>query len=697
MWLSNVPSEGRRRQTGSAVAILASSLLLAAHSVQAAPFVARQEQTSDDPFRIIDPQNWVNPDNMTWADYKAPPGTNWSDPTRKGSVRNFNIALVAVDYPDMPFVISQAAGSSVFGNPQPIVSGLNRSEVPTFYRNLLNTPNELNQGHTLHEYWMEDSAGRYGVDLTVYGAYELPDKSYQYGVDTTGFNPDACPNGDECTSDLRTDAFALWRADVGDDEADSYELAFILSAGQDESSTWQEFGEMKFQTKEDVPDEFGPPDNGSLPNYAATRYVDWTSWAAASTIWPNAGDGSSTQAESSGLGTYAHELTHLLGIGDNYNNPYGNPARRAYTGPWSMLSRGSFNGPGGPHTRWQIPSLQGGSLGCLHTMQDKLRIGLVDNSSVVMVTRDELAAAGAVLVVELTARSVDPGPGDGRMGILVRLGSNGDGDLSPACDTSADPLCDGGGYDSYSVEVVDRMGADSFTPDAGVMISKTKDEAVQPFQWTIDANPQDIGVVDFYRPADGAPAMLSVGDYRQLADALFHAGTRSGSQFEHVDEPNRLHLYVLDVARGAGDGVLRYTVGARSLDGSGASAYGLGLGDGRVAGGNSSAVTTTGVTCAFELSNTGKYVEDGSGAHAAAQDLSPYLADVYRLSVEVDGEGWRVELPNALATAPFGGSATANVAVAAAGNATASAVVTLTVTSESDSSVSATKECRVTK
>ncbi len=680
MWFRETAGIGRQT---AAMAFLANSWF--GSSVIAVPFT---RQDTSDPFRVIDPQNWVNPDNMTWADYKAPPGTNWSDPTRKGSIRNFNIALVAVDYPDMPFVITQPAGSSIFGNPQPVASGLNRSEVPTFYRDLLNVPNELNQGHTLHEYWMEDSAGRYGVDLTVYGAYELPDKSYQYGVDTSGFNPDACPSGEECESDLRTDTFAIWRADVGDDVADSYELAFILSAGQDESSTWQEFGEMKFQTKEDVPDEFGPPDD-ALPNYAATRYVEWSSWAAASTIWPNAGGGSSTQAESSGLGTYAHELSHLLGIGDNYNNPYGEPARRAYTGPWSMLSRGSFNGPGGPHTRWQIPSLQGGSIGCLHTMQDKLRIGLVGNSSVLMISREGLAGAGGVVVAEITARSVDPGE-TGLMGVHIALGSDG-GDRSPDCDVSADPLCDGGGYDNYNLEVVDRMGADSFVPDAGVMISKTKDVDSQPFQWTIDANPQDIAVVDFYRP-DGTPAMLTVGDYRQLADALFHAGTRSGSAAEHVDEPNRLHLYVLDVVRDEA-GVLRYTVGARSLDvaGAGAGAYGLELGDGRAGAGNP---TGAGVTCAFDLKNTGKYA--GGGAQTP-EDLEPYLSDVYRLSAAVDSDGWRVTLPNALATARFGASTTANVAVGAADNATASAVVTLTATSESDPSISITKECRVTK
>ena len=104
--------------------------------------------------------------------------------------------------------------------------------------------------------------------------------------------------------------------------AETFELVFILSAGQDESSTWQEFGEMKFACKEAVPDAFGPaPVSGSdeteLPNWSSTRYVEWTSWASAATIWPNAGAGSSTQAESSGMGVYAHELSHLLGIADN--------------------------------------------------------------------------------------------------------------------------------------------------------------------------------------------------------------------------------------------------------------------------------------------------------------------------------------------------------------------------------------------
>lgn len=666
------------------LAVVTGALLLATPAASI-PLESRDGSSSSDPFAILDKQNWVNPDNMTWADYKYPPGTNWSNPAVKGTSRNFNIALVAVDYSDRPFVVTQAAGSTIYGNPQPIVAGIARDAVPTYYRDLLNTPNELNNGHTLHEYWMGDSFGEYGVDLTAFGPYELPSLSYQYGIDDEegGFNEGGCPADVKCSVDLRTDALGAWRAQVGNATADSFELVFILSAGQDESSTWQEFGEMKFLTKEDVPDSFGPPGNGT--NYAHTRYVEWSSWAAASNIWPNAGGGSSTQGESSGMAVYAHELSHLIGIGDNYNNPYGNPLRRAYTGPFSMLDRGSFNGPGGPHTRWQIPALKGASLGSLHTMRDKKQLGLISNDSILIVPRTELASNG-IVVANIIARSVNPE--NGLMGIRVPL----EADLSPKCNISTDVFCDGGGYNNYDMEVVDRMGADSFTTDSGVLISKTKnsdDDA--PFQWVIDSNPQDIKIIDFYRP-NGTAAYITLGDYRQLADAPFHAGTRSGSEFEYVDQANGLHLYIIEPQRST-TGVLSYTVAARSLSGKGASKYEFSLSSGKVKSSDKNRATGRGVTCEFKLSNKGTFK---AGANATIAS-SFFKSDVYRLSAKVDGRGWKVELPNELATAKIGSSTVAKVAVAADKKASDDAVVTLTVVSESDPSKSATAKCHVEK
>lgn len=327
-------------------------------------------------------------------------------------------------------------------------------------------------------------------------------------------------------------------------------------------------------------------------------------------------------------------------------------------------------------------------MGSLHSLRDKAQLGLVSNASILHLSREGLATSGLV-VATVTARAVDPGP-SGLMGLRVDM----DADRSPACDIATDVLCDGGGYNHYHVEVVDRMGADSFQPDHGVLLSKTTNDGnTQPFMWTIDANPQDIGLVDFVRP-NGTKAYVTMGDYRQLLDALFHAGTRSGSQFEHVDEANRLHFYVVDVHRDSSSEILSYTVAVRSLDGSGGkSQHGVELAAGSAKGGNP---TAGGVTCAFELSNTGTFAGKDDASHP--DNAAAYLdSDVFRLSAAVEGAGWRVEVPNALTAVKFGEKATARVAVGASGDAAASAVVTLTATSESDNKVVATAKCSVSK
>ncbi len=104
---------------------------------------------------------------------------------------------------------------------------------------------------------------------------------------------------------------------------------------------------MKFVSRETVSDAFGPKayDPTKTVNWAPTRYVPWSSWAVATNIWPNAQGNNSTEAESSGMAVYAHELSHNLSIPDNYNNPFGTIVQRTATGMWDMMSRGSFNGP----------------------------------------------------------------------------------------------------------------------------------------------------------------------------------------------------------------------------------------------------------------------------------------------------------------------------------------------------------------
>jgi hypothetical protein len=215
------------------------------------------------------------------------------------------------------------------------------------------------------------------------------------------------------------------------------------------------------------------------------------------------------------------------------------------------------------------------------------------------------------------------------------------------------------------------MGSDSFTPSSGVHIAKTKNRDSAPFVWSIDAQPEDIGMVDFYRP-DGTPAMVTLGDPRQTNDALFRAGTDSGSEFEHVEEANRLHFYVLN-RRHTADGVLLYDVAVRNLDGAGDFQRAVSVEQPEhYAVGASTALVRLPVT------NTG---EAGSGV---------FGSDVYRITSSIEGDGWSVWQPNELAAVAAGGSATVPAFATAADGASETATLTMTATSESDPSATVT-------
>jgi M6 family metalloprotease-like protein len=654
-----LPTRQRRRRAWYvAGAFLAAAITATALPAQAQPSAVAVSSVDRPP---IDPQKWVNQSDMTWNDYKPVPGTNWADPNRKASKRTFKGAVVLLDYPDEKFDITMPAKSTVFGNPGALAHDIPTDKVAPFFQDFLNKPETLNHGQTINGYWMEDSGGRFGVDLKAFGPYQLPNKSYQYGIDDE-MNAGACPSDDTCGKDIRADGQQAWTDAVGDQVPKGFDFVFYVGAGQDESSTWQEFGPMMWDKPSDVPNSFGPP-NSTGDNTAKTRYVPWTSWKAAAALWPNAENGTSIQAESSGMATYAHEFSHIQGIGDNYNNPFADPVRRAFTGPWSMMSRGAFNGPGGPHTRWQIPPVLGASLGSQHTVRDKQQLNEIDPAAVLQIDRDSLAKQG-IVVAKVTAREVQ------RSGVLngVKVTMT---DNEQSCDISQDPLCDGGGYDNYSVEVVDRMGADSFQADHGVLLSKTKNQDSEaPFAWVVDAHPDDIKMVDYYK-ADGTPVMITRGDYRQLDDALFHAGTRSNTPDEYVDKDNKLRFSIIDIQRDK-SGVLSYTVAISSLDGAGPQQRGVSIGKPTVKKDKDGAQV-----CWFPVTNT------GHAATGLPAKLAPYLdSDVYQLS----SSG---QLDNALTTAKFG--ETTQVPVPLAGKASQS--VTLTATSQGDPSKSASATC----
>jgi M6 family metalloprotease-like protein len=557
----------------------------------------------------IDPQSWVLPENMTWSDYRPIPGFDWVDENQPP--KKLRAALILADFPDREFIATRRRRSDPMGNPVR-AGGVPRDEVGEFYKDLLNTPQALNHGRTINEYWLEDSYGLVGIDMEPFGPYRMDRPEYQYGLAEHG-QEEACPTGETCDGDFDTELLQKSTLDVTAAQAqrgEDYDFRFLLHAGYDESGLWQEAGEMRFARKEDVDDEFGNPDPRK-PNWAPTRYVPWTSFYAARGIWSHATPGvMATEGENDGASVYAHEFSHILGVLDNYNNSYADPPVRAYSGPWDMMSRGSFNGPGGNHNRWQIPPTLGATVGSHHMLRNKLRMGFLRPDEVMFLDRNALAATGPVFA-DIWAREIPVGPQHERSGLHGLQIALTDGDRSPRCTVEEDWRCDGGLYQNYTVEVVDRMGSDSFTPDHGVLIAKNKVADAAPFVWVVDSHPQDIDRIDFRR-GDGKAVKVTKGDYRQLADALFHAGNGPGVVNEYVDEANRLHFYVLEIRRDD-EGVLSYRVAVRSLDGGGPWTRSLTVEDGPLAGATQGRVAVQ----TFRVTNTGE-AEDLIRVRAAA-------------------------------------------------------------------------------
>ncbi|MEH7389601.1 M6 family metalloprotease domain-containing protein [Bacillus sp. JJ1474] len=630
----------------------------------------------------VDPLSWVNPDNMTWNDYNSVPGINWNTADIQPETE-LKGALILVDFPGQDFILTMPKGSELIGNPQ--VDAVPREELGEWWKNFLNVPSELNNYQTIDGFWKENSHGKWGVTLDSYGPYRLDKYEFQYGLNSmnAGFLPKNYASGNLFTDGVNAAATDITAS------GKEYDFAFIVHAGYDESTVWQELGEMMFMNPESVPAEFGPPDLPgfeTMPNWASTRYVPWTSWYAAKTIWSAASSARingktirvSIQGESDGMAVFAHEFGHLKGLGDNYNNAALDP--RTYSGYWETMSRGSFNGPGGTHTRWMIPSTLGASLPAPHMLRNKMKQGFVSGDEVLQLNRDGLKESGPVFA-DITARQAPIGSEFGRTGLHgINISMN---DLTPTNYLTGDwrnDMPSKAVYNNYTLEVVDRVGADSFAADSGVLIAKTKNAESAPFIWVVDSHPEDINLKDFTRP-DGTTAMVGKGDPRQALDALFKAGNGASlvsGQFdgsigkdtvvsEYIDPYNKLHFYILGQHKD-NDGVLRYQVAVRNTEGSGAFKRGVNVSAGTV----QPAVQDKVAVYHFNVTNTGD------------------AKDLIRINASA-GDDWTVQLDhNVLAVEP-GATVDVPVYVKIPKGEKAPANLTFTATSETDSNQSVTE------
>jgi hypothetical protein len=344
-----------------------------------------------------------------------------------------------------------------------------------------------------------------------------------------------------------------------------------------------------------------------------------------------------------------------------------------------------------------VPPTHGAAMPAGLMVRNRLECQFITPSQVLRVNREGLAKSGLV-VAKVTARAVDPLPG-AFTGIVVKLDGAAPVDRTPADDPATNPLSPGTpDYGSYTMEVVQRIGYDSFTPDNGVLLAKNKDtlkgqnggpNAFNSYIWVIDAHPEDINAIDYVKP-NGEKVKRTIADYRQLNDALFHAGLGSGSSYEWEDTPNRLHFYVVDLEKDKA-GILSYLLAVRSLDGSGPQRRGVAI---EARAGQKASRTNAPVV--FTLKNTGAAVATDPALHAA--DVNAFLkSDVYRLSATVEGKGWTVQLLNGIASVEFGGSRQVTVYVSNEAGSSSSARVTLKAVSEGDPTKTATATATVAK
>ena len=213
---------------------------------------------------------------------------------------------------------------------------------------------------------MEQTHGRIGMSFTPYGPYRMPRPLYEYGLNE--FNQQGgCPAGHTCNGNMDSDVDALWRADAGREHHAQFDLVLRIYAGYDETT------DLAGVRRDEVRDQGRRPGRVGPAGPAAAR----TGSPTATCRGPRGARARSSGASPRSARARARARSRTRSstrsaCPTTTTTRTSTPYHRVGTGPWDILDRGSFNGPGGPHKRWLVPVTQGGAMEAGMTLRTKL-------------------------------------------------------------------------------------------------------------------------------------------------------------------------------------------------------------------------------------------------------------------------------------------------------------------------------------
>ena len=203
--------------------------------------VAPQQPAAATPWPApLDPQVVRDQDDMTWADYKPIPGVNWAvRHARPPSERTIKIAMV--------LLTSRTSRSSSRCRSTPTRSAIPRSirsSARTCRSSTTTSGTSRSRSTTAAPCtstgWSCRTAHRRRVHAVRSLSHSTTPHTANCGRRHAG--------GQQADATLWRDVDALWRPPPARTSA-RFDLVMRIYAGYDETTVWQEFGEMKFQTQ----------------------------------------------------------------------------------------------------------------------------------------------------------------------------------------------------------------------------------------------------------------------------------------------------------------------------------------------------------------------------------------------------------------------------------------------------------------